>query len=91
MFQDDCCGKTPLMFACETNQLKAVEMFIQRLHAEVNIRDMSNYTALHIASQVNNLGIVKILLKSGAEVGSKTVTLKTEKDLSTNMEVSDCR
>jgi ankyrin repeat protein len=50
------------------NQLKLAKLLIEKYQANVNLTDNEGDTALHIACEMNNIALVKFLLKKGADV-----------------------
>lgn len=85
--KDDCSKKTSLMYACESAQVEAARVLVERLYADVNILSASDCSAVHFAAEANSAEIVKLLCRNGAQLGLKTAFLKTEKELATQKDV----
>src|SRR4030095_4485888 len=63
-------GNTPLMFAVSVNGNEAVGLLLDR-KASVNVRIKKQQTALLIAAEHGNAGILERLLASGADVRAR--------------------
>lgn len=72
----------------ETADYATIEYVVVTLGADVNVKSFSDNSPLHYACASNKKEVVKLLLDHGAEVGEKNVHKKTEKDLTSDPEVS---
>ena len=76
------------MFLAEVDQEgETLSHLIDHLKADVGITSYCESNALHFACGRDNLNAVKILLENGVEVGLKNIQKKTEKDLTSDLEV----
>ncbi|MBL6664949.1 MAG: ankyrin repeat domain-containing protein [Rickettsiales bacterium] len=62
---------TPLMSAAIDQDITGVKFFTRSDNATINQQNIGGATALHLASRVGNLEIVKILVKNGANLDIK--------------------
>jgi len=70
--------RTPLMYACEKNDIEMVRFLISKIHPDYyNQIDNEGMTALMIAAKENNKEIVEYLLGTG--FNAKTINNKTDK------------
>jgi len=76
-------GDTPLFFAIQMNRPSVVDLLLAK-HADPNapamggsVADQNNATPLELAVQLNNLLMVSILVRSGAQVNGKGTTGRT--------------
>jgi ankyrin repeat protein len=53
-------GQNPLIFACENNNTKIVELLIN-YYFDLNVKDKFGNTALDYAEEKNNIIIIKLL------------------------------
>jgi len=58
-------GSTPLLLACNNNQIKSVELLLEK-GADINISDNIGQTPLYIAAYNNYKDLLKLLIKKGA-------------------------
>lgn len=68
-------GKSALLLAVKKNDAETIRRLISRYGADVNVKDRQNLTPLHWAFKYNNndshLGVIKVLLKKGADRAAK--------------------
>jgi ankyrin repeat protein len=65
--QTDTYGWTPLMRAVSGNHMEAVDVFLATAGIDVDAREESGATALHVAAQYGYAGMAARLLESGAD------------------------
>ncbi|KAI5793812.1 ankyrin repeat-containing domain protein [Peziza echinospora] len=58
-------GDTPLMVACQHNNIEVVEFLCRRFPKSVDWRNKCGWTSLMVASRWGNEGVVKVLLEVG--------------------------
>ena len=64
-------GQTPLHIAIQQNQKSKVAKLLSETETDINAKDNYNDTPLHLAVELNNLKMVKLLLGKGAKVDLK--------------------
>ena len=62
-------GMTPLMVACEKNNLEIVSLLI-KWGVAVNMTSIQKYTALHVAARYSNIDLIEVLINSDANVNA---------------------
>ena len=69
--------KTVLSIATSEGRLSLVEFLINKVNANVNVKDLHGRTPLFIASQNGHLDIVRCLIDNGADANAKNSSGKT--------------
>ena len=64
----DYSGRTAVHVACACNP-QVLNILLQHKHININLRDNSNDTPLHLACREGSLKCVKTLIKHGADTG----------------------
>ncbi|XP_068022329.1 LOW QUALITY PROTEIN: uncharacterized protein [Melanerpes formicivorus] len=81
-------GRSPLLHAVESNSLEMVELLLQR-GASVNAQSYAGCSALHAAAGRGLPGILRLLLRSGADCGLRNGQHETALGLASSREVID--
>lgn len=68
--QPDGSGSTPLAMACRFGHLHIVEFLFNTHNVQLNVSDVCQKTALHVASDQGHAAIVEFLLQAGARQDS---------------------
>ncbi|KAK3599324.1 hypothetical protein CHS0354_009808 [Potamilus streckersoni] len=82
-------GFTPLHIATDRRHARVVEKLCQHNNMQINLRDISGRTALHIASVHGDKLVMKFLLQFHADPRSQNENLDTPLHLAKNAGVAD--
>ena len=72
-------GTTPLMIACYNNRLLTAEQLL-KWGARVELRDVTNRTALHKACNGNRMPCVRLLMSHNSPTGESSVCVAVTTD-----------
>ncbi|XP_071572548.1 uncharacterized protein [Temnothorax nylanderi] len=67
-------NRKPLELAVARGHLQVVKMLLQYEKIDMDAKGNNDWTILHIASQENNLGMVKYLVDKGSDVNAKNAS-----------------
>lgn len=67
-------NRTPLELAVAHGHLQVVKMLLQYKKVDMNAKSNDDWTILHIASQNNNLKMVKYLVDKGSDINAKNAS-----------------
>lgn len=70
-------GSTALHFAARRGNDQVAELLLRHTNVDVNSKDSSYMTALHLACVSGNTAISKMLLEQGADITAKSTELMT--------------
>lgn len=70
-------GNTALHFAARRGNDQVADLLVHQAKADVNARDSSNMTPLHLACVSGNVAISKMLIQRGADIKAKSTELMT--------------
>jgi len=62
-------GRTPLYYVVYNEHLKILELLVSN-GVNVNAKPKANKIVLHLAAELRNLGMVRLLMKAGAKVNA---------------------
>ncbi|XP_068854806.1 LOW QUALITY PROTEIN: B-cell lymphoma 3 protein-like [Aphelocoma coerulescens] len=81
-------GRSPLLHAVENNSLEMAELLLQR-GASVNAQSYAGCTALHAAAGRGLLGLLRLLLRCGADCGVRNLHNDTPAGVAASAQVID--
>jgi len=70
-------GSTALHFAARRGNDQVAELLVHHAKVDVNAKDSTHMTALHLACVSGNVAISKMLLERGADIRAKSTELMT--------------
>lgn len=70
-------GSTVLHFAARRGNDRVAELLVHHAKVDVNAKDSTHMTALHLACVSGNVAISKMLLERGADIRAKSTELMT--------------
>ena len=82
MTEQNCDGNTPLMLACQQENLDTVSCLLERSNVKLAVNFVNNQrqTALHLAAQGRHTETVRLLIQNKASVNRRDCTTKAKGD-----------